>query len=157
LHREQVVPGGQLIEALWGEAPPGTAQSALHGHVSNLRKLLGPDRVRTRPPGYLLRASGEELDADRFESLVARARMRDDPEERAGGLREALGLWQGEVLADLRYEAFVQPEVARLEELRLAAREDRIDAELALGREHELVAELEPLVLVHPFRERLRG
>jgi DNA-binding SARP family transcriptional activator len=72
-------------------------------------------------------------------------------------LREALALWRGEPLAELRYDAFAEREIARLEELRLAAVEDRVDAELALGRHHELVAELEPLVAEHPFRERLRG
>jgi len=93
LHRDQVVPGALLIEALWSGAPPGSAQSALHGHVSNLRKLLGADRVRTRPPGYLLHVASEELDLDRFESLLAEARRCTDPEERAARLREALALW----------------------------------------------------------------
>jgi DNA-binding SARP family transcriptional activator/pimeloyl-ACP methyl ester carboxylesterase/class 3 adenylate cyclase len=157
LRREEVVPGAQLIEALWGEAPPGTAQTALHGHVSTLRKLLGTDRIRTRPPGYLLRVSADELDLARFESLVAQARERDDPDERSACLREALSLWRGEPLAELRYEAFAEREIARLAELRLAAVEDRVDADLALGRHHELVAELEPLVAEHPFREPLRG
>src|SRR5580765_4856751 len=120
LHREKVVPGARLIEALWGEEPPGTAQNALHGHVSTLRKLIGPDRIRTRPPGYLLHVSAGELDVARFESLVAQARARDDPEERSACLREALGLWHGEPLAELRYEAFGAREIARLEELRLA-------------------------------------
>jgi DNA-binding SARP family transcriptional activator/pimeloyl-ACP methyl ester carboxylesterase len=157
LHREEVVPGAQLIEALWGEEPPGTAQTALYGHVSALRKLIGADRIRTRPPGYLLRVSAGEVDVARFESLVAQARERDDPDERSACLREALALWRGEPLAELRYEAFAEREIARLEELRLAAVEDLVDAELALGRHHELVAELEPLVAEHPFRERLRG
>ena len=93
----------------------------------------------------------------RFESLVAQARERDDPDERSACLREALALWRGEPLAELRYEAFAEREIARLEELRLAAIEDRVDADLALGRHHELVPELEPLVAEHPFRERLRG
>jgi DNA-binding SARP family transcriptional activator len=157
LHREEIVRGAQLIEALWGEEPPGTAQTALHGHISALRKLIGADRIRTRPPGYLLQLSADELDVARFESLVAQARERDDPDERSTCLREALALWHGEPLADLRYEAFAEREIARLEELRLAAVEDRVDADLALGRHHELVPELEPLVAEHPFRERPRG
>jgi DNA-binding SARP family transcriptional activator/pimeloyl-ACP methyl ester carboxylesterase/tetratricopeptide (TPR) repeat protein len=157
LHREEVVPGAQLIGALWGEEPPGTAQNALHGHVSTLRKLIGADRIRTRPPGYLLHVSGSEVDVARFEALVAQARARDDPEDRSACLREALALWRGEPLAELRYEGFAAPEIARLEELRLAAVEDRVDADLALGRHAELVPELEPLVAEHPFRERLRG
>ncbi len=157
LHREKVVPGAQLIEALWGEQPPESAQTALHGHVSALRKLIGADRIRTRPPGYLLQVSLDELDLARFESLVAQARERDDPEERSACLREALALWRGEPLAELRDQAFAEREIARLEELRLAAIEDRVDADLALGRHHELVHELEPLVAEHPFRERMRG
>jgi class 3 adenylate cyclase len=157
LHREEIVPGGQLIDALWGETPPETVQTALHGHVSSLRKLLGPDRIRTRPPGYLLHVAAGELDLARFDSLLAEARQRADPAERSAGLREALALWRGEPLADLRYEAFAQREIGRLEELRLAALEDRVDADLALAREPELVAELESLVAEYPFRERLRG
>ncbi|HEX5897815.1 MAG TPA: alpha/beta fold hydrolase, partial [Solirubrobacteraceae bacterium] len=157
LHREEVVPGAQLIEALWGEEPPGTAQTALHGHVSALRKLLGSDRIRTRPPGYLLQVSAGEVDLARFELLVAQARERNDPDERSACLREALALWRGEPLAELRYEAFAEREIARLEELRLAAVQDRVDADLALGRHHELVVELEALVAEHVFRERLRG
>ena len=157
LHREEVVPGARLIDALWGEEPPGTAPNALHGHVSTLRKLIGADRIRTRPPGYLLQVSAGELDVARFELLVAQARARDDPEERSACLHEALALWRGEPLAELRYEAFAEREIARLEELRLAAVEDRVDADLALGRHGELVPELDPLVAEHPFRERLRG
>jgi class 3 adenylate cyclase/DNA-binding winged helix-turn-helix (wHTH) protein len=157
LHREQVVAGPQLIEALWGEKPPESAQTALHGHVSALRKLIGTDRIRTRPPGYVLQVSADEVDFAKFESLVARARERDDPAQRASCLLEALALWNGEPLADLRYEPFAQREIARLEELRLSALEERIDCDLALGRHHELVSELEPLVAAQPFRERLCG
>jgi DNA-binding SARP family transcriptional activator/pimeloyl-ACP methyl ester carboxylesterase/class 3 adenylate cyclase/tetratricopeptide (TPR) repeat protein len=157
LRRGQVVPGAQLIEALWGEEPPETAQTALHGHISTLRKLIGADRIKTRPPGYLLQVSPGEVDLARFESLVAQARERDDPGERSACLHDALALWRGEPLAELRCEAFADRESARLEELRLAAVEDRVDADLALGRHHELVPELEPLVAEHPFRERLRG
>jgi DNA-binding SARP family transcriptional activator len=154
LHREQVVAGPELIEALWGEEPPESAQTALHGHVSALRKLIGSERIRTRPPGYLLQASADEVDLARFEALVAQARERDDPAQRSSCLLEALALWNGEPLADVRYEPFAQRESARLEELRLSALEERIDCDLALGRHHELVSELEPLVAAHPFRER---
>ena len=157
LHREQVVAGPQLIEALWGEEPPESAQTALHGHISALRKLIGADRIRTRPPGYMLQVSADEVDLAQFESLVAQARERDDPAQRSSRLLEALELWSGEPLADLRYEPVAQREVARLEELRLGALEERIDCDLALGRHHELVSELEPLVAAHPFRERLCG
>jgi predicted ATPase/DNA-binding SARP family transcriptional activator len=157
LRRGEVVPGAQLIEALWGEEPPGTAQTALYGHISSLRKLVGPERIRTRPPGYLLDVSADEVDLARFEALVAQARERDDPAARASWLREALALWRGEPLTELQGEAFADREIARLDELRVAALEDRIEADLALGRHHELVPELEPLVAEHPFRERLRG
>ena len=157
LRRGEVVPGDQLIEALWGAEPPGTAQTALHGHISNLRKLLGADRIRTRPPGYLLQVSPGDVDLARFESLIAEARARGDPVERSARLREALSLWRGEPLADLHGDPFAEREIARLEELRLAALEDRIDADLAIGRHHELAPELEPLVAEHVFRERLRG
>ena len=117
-----------------GEDPPGSAQNALHGHVSALRKLLGAERIRTRPPGYLLSAAADEVDVARFESLVERARACEDPGDRSAGLRDALALWRGEPLADLRGEPFAEREIARLEELRLAALEDRIDADLAAGR-----------------------
>jgi DNA-binding SARP family transcriptional activator/pimeloyl-ACP methyl ester carboxylesterase len=157
LRRGEVVPGAQLIEALWGEEPPETAQTALHGHVSALRKLIGSDRIKTRPPGYLLEVLAEEVDLARFESLVAQARELEDPDERSACLRDALALWRGEPLVELRGEAFAERESARLEDLRLAALEDRIDADLALGRHHELVPELEALVGEHCFRERPRG
>jgi DNA-binding SARP family transcriptional activator/pimeloyl-ACP methyl ester carboxylesterase len=157
LRRGEVVPGAQLIEALWGEEPPGTAQTALHGHISSLRKLLGADRIKTRPPGYLLQVSPDEVDLARFESLVARARGLEDPDERSDCLRDALALWRGEPLVELRGEAFADRVIARLDDLRLAAVEDRIDADLALGRHRELVPELEPLVAEHRFRERPRG
>ena len=157
LHRKEVVPGAQLIEAIWGEEPPGTAQTALHGHISALRKLLGADVIRTRPPGYLLQVPASAVDLARFETLITEARQRLDPEERSSRLREALALWRGEPLADLRYEPFAQSEISRIDELRLGALEDRFDADLALGRHHELVAELEPLVAAAPFRERARA
>ena len=157
LRRGEVVPGAQLIEALWGDEPPGTAQTALHGHVSALRKLVGPDRIRTRPPGYLLDVPAGEVDLGRFEALVMQARERDDPAARSSCLQEALGLWRGEPLPELQGEAFADREIARLSELRVTAIEDRIEADLALGRHHELVPELESLVAEHPFRERLRG
>jgi DNA-binding SARP family transcriptional activator/pimeloyl-ACP methyl ester carboxylesterase len=157
VRRGEVVPGAQMIEALWGEEPPDTAQTALHGHVSGLRKLVGATRIKTRPPGYSLEVSPAEVDAGRFESLVAQARRRDEPAERSARLHEALALWHGEPLAELRGEPFADREAARLQELRLTALEDRIDADLALGRHHELVPELEPLVAEHVFRERLRG
>ena len=157
LHRNEVVGSDRLVEALWGEAPPASAPTALHGHVSALRKLLGAERIRTHAPGYRLRVDPGELDLARFESLVVAARRPDEPEERSTRLREALALWRGDPLADLRYESFAQRELLRLAELRIAVLEDRLDADLARGRHRELVGELEALVAEHPFRERLRG
>jgi DNA-binding SARP family transcriptional activator len=157
LHRGELVASDQLIDALWGERPPETAQTAVHGHVSALRKLLGAERIETRPPGYILHVAPHELDLARFESAVVGAAREADPARRAARLRAALALWEGEPLADLRYEPIAQHAVARLHELRLSALEDRVEADLALGHHHELVPELEALVMQHPFRERLRG
>src|SRR6266852_9223019 len=128
-----------LIEALWGEQPPETALTALQGHVSALRKLLGADRIETQSPGYRLRVESGELDLERFEELVAEARGGTVMEERSERLRAALGLWHGDALADFRNETFAQADVIRLEELRLIALEDAIDADLALGRHIEVV------------------
>jgi YVTN family beta-propeller protein len=157
LHANEVLARDQLIEALWGGAPPPSGQAALNGHVSALRKLLGADRIETRPPGYVLRLSEEELDVCRFQALLAEGRERSEPEARAALLRSALALWRGEPLADVRYEPFAQHEIARLEELRQSIVEERIDADLAQGRHVEIIPELEQLVAEHPFRERLRG
>jgi DNA-binding SARP family transcriptional activator/pimeloyl-ACP methyl ester carboxylesterase len=157
LRANEVVGTDQLVEGLWGESPPATAANALHGHVSSLRKRLGVERIETRPAGYRLRLDAGELDLARFEGLVAEARRRIEPERRARRLGEALELWRGEPLADLRYQAFAQPEIARLTELRVVALEDRIEADLAVGRHNDLVGELEWLVAHHPYRERLRG
>jgi predicted ATPase/DNA-binding SARP family transcriptional activator len=157
LHAGEVVATDDLVEALWGERPPETAHTALHGHISALRKRLGAERIETRPPGYLLRlADGDELDVRRFEHIAA-----ETPAEgrlaRSEQLREALALVRGEPLADFRYEAFASQEIARLEELRLAVVEERIQAELALGRYEEVVPELERLIAENPLREGLRA
>jgi class 3 adenylate cyclase/tetratricopeptide (TPR) repeat protein len=157
LHANKVVTSDELIDALWGEAPPETAQTAVHGHVSALRKLLGADRIETRFRGYLLRLSGDELDLTGFEMGVAQARGEGDLAARRDRLQTALALWRGEALADFRHERFAQAEAARLEELRLSSLEELIDADLALGRHREVVPELERLVAEHRFRERLRG
>jgi DNA-binding SARP family transcriptional activator len=146
-----------LIDDLWGEEPPRSAANALQFHVSQLRKALGdPAALVTREPGYLLRVGPDDLDLLHFERLVSRARGAP-PEVAAGLLREALALWRGPALADLAYEPFLQTEIARLEELRHAALEERFDADLALGRHAQLVGELESLVRAQPLRERLRG
>jgi WD40 repeat protein/DNA-binding SARP family transcriptional activator len=160
LRANELVPSERLVEELWGESPPRTAQSMLHNQVSALRRALGRGgRLDTRDGGYRLNVGDGERDVDRFEELVARGRARldDDPQGAAEALREALALWRGPPLADFVYERFAQPEIARLEERRQVAFEERVDAELALGRHADLVAELETAVAEHPLRERLHG
>src|SRR5207248_8841110 len=125
-----------------------------------LRSVLGAERLQTRATGYALALAPEELDAREFEHLLSAGRealARNLPGEAAEQLRKALALWRGPPLADVRYERFAQGEIARLEELRLAALEARVEAELALGLHTGLVAELEQLVKDHPLREVLRG
>jgi predicted ATPase/DNA-binding SARP family transcriptional activator len=136
----------RLIDELWGEEPPETAANALQVHVSQLRKTLGGEVVRRRAPGYELAIAPESVDLVRFERLVAEAREAE-PAIAGRLLRDALALWRGD------------PEVdrVRLEELRLSALEARVEADLALGRQADLVPELEALVAEHPLRERLRG
>jgi YVTN family beta-propeller protein len=160
LRRGEVVSSDRLIDQLWGERPPATAAKTLQGYVSHLRKAIGDEVLLTRGGGYLLTTSPDQVDADRFEAIVADARRAlaaGDAADARKLLDEALGLWRGEPLADLAYEPFAQGEIARLEEARLAALEDRIDADLALGHHRNLVAELEALVTSHPNRDRLRG
>jgi DNA-binding SARP family transcriptional activator len=152
----EVVSSEFLVNALWGEQPPRTATTSLQNSISALRKLLGPELLLTRPPGYVLAVPREEVDVGRFERLVATARGLP-PAERGQTLREALDLWRGDPLADLVFEPFAAAEVLRLEELRLVALEDWIDAELACERAADLVPQLESLVSSHPLRERLRG
>jgi DNA-binding SARP family transcriptional activator len=156
LHAGRVVATDKLLDELWGEHPPRTAATSLQNMVSQLRKTLGHDRVETRAPGYRLNASPEETDLGRFDRLVSDARQLRG-EARANTLRTALALWRGPPLADFAYDAFAQGEIRRLEELRLAALEERIEADLECARHGELAGELEPLVTDHPFRERLRG
>ena len=160
LRRGEVVSSDRLIDQLWGEQPPVTAAKTLQGYVSHLRKALGDDVVLTRGGGYLLAVAPGQVDVERFEAMAADARraLAEGDAARASGLLEAaLGLWRGEPLADLAYQPFAQREIARLEEARLAALEDRIEADLMLGHERDVVGELEALVALHPHRERLLG
>jgi DNA-binding SARP family transcriptional activator len=156
LHANQAVSSDRLIDELWGESPPATAGKIVQVYVSRLRKQLGYARLLTRSRGYLLRVDAGELDLARFERLVAEARE-EDAAAAGAKLRAALELWRGPPLADLAYERFAQAETVRLEELRWAALELRIDADLAAGRAPELVGELEALIAAHPLRERLRA
>ena len=159
----RVVSRDRLIDALWGEDAPATASHTLDAYVSRLRKVLDGDgraRLATCAPGYVLRVDPDDVDLDRFETLVAEAHSALDEGKFAPAaetLREADGLWRGRPLADLEFEPFARGAVERLVELRLAAIEDRIDAELALGRHRALVGELAELVAEHSLRERLRG
>ncbi len=167
ISRGEVVSVDRIVDALWGERPPESAAKAVQGYVSHLRRALeaGPGRgaggaVVTRAPGYLLRADAVALDAERFERLAAEGRraLEDGSAAEAAGLvEEALALWRGPALAEFAFDDFAQEEVRRLEELRLAATEDRIEALLRLGRHGELAGELEALVAAHPLRERMRG
>jgi predicted ATPase/DNA-binding SARP family transcriptional activator len=157
LRAGEVVAIEDLVEGLWGPQPPETAQKALHGHISALRKRLGAERIETRPPGYRLGlAAGDELDVQHFERVIAAART-DGSSARSKTLQEALALFRGEPLSDFRYEGFATSEAARLEELRLTVIEEQIDAELELGRHAEVVPQLERLVVDHPLRERMRA
>lgn len=155
LQTGDVVSSDRLVDELWGEEPPATAVTALHNHVCRLRKALGAGVLVTRPGGYALQLDGHRVDLERFHRLVRDAEGAE-PVPRAAKLHEALDLWRGQPLADVDLP-FLQTEVLRLEDLRLAALEDRIDADLVLGRHAYLVPELERLVAEHRFRERLRG
>lgn len=160
LRANETVSRDRLIDGLWGAQPPPTADHTLDTYVSRLRKLLGDDRLERRPPGYALRVEPGELDLDRFEDLLRSGRealARGEPAAAADALSAALALWRGPALADLQYEPFAQQAVEQLEERRLQAAEERVEADLALGRSAELVPELEALARDHPFRERLLG
>ena len=151
-----------LVDRLWGEHPPAGAQHTLEVYVSRLRKALEPAAggqvVLTRPGAYVLQTAVERIDVRRFERLAEeghRALAANSPGRAASRLSAALQLWRGSALGDLSSEPFAQVEIARLEELRLGAVEDRIESDLALGRHTAVVGELETLVAVHPLRERL--
>jgi DNA-binding SARP family transcriptional activator/tetratricopeptide (TPR) repeat protein len=157
LRANQVVSNDELLDALWGEAPPETASTALHGHVSALRKLLGSEAIQTKPHGYALRIRPEQLDLRRFEALTTAARKEHDAARRSDLLKSALSLFRGEPLSDFRYEGFAREEAARIEETRLGALEERIESDLELDRHLDLIPELERLVSANRLRERLRG
>jgi predicted ATPase/DNA-binding SARP family transcriptional activator len=155
VHANEVVSRERLIDGLWGERPPESAANALQVAVHGLRRALGAERIETRGGGYRLRVEPDELDLERFRRLVQRARTRAG-DAAADDLREALALWRGEALADLLDVPFARLESRRLHELRLAALEQRIDADLAAGRHFESIAELEALIAGEPVRERFR-
>jgi len=156
MHANEVVATDRLIDDVWGAHPPANATKSLHVYVSLLRRVLGADAILTRPPGYALRIEAGGIDLDRFERLREEA-ARADPATAADKLHQALALWRGSPFADFTYDAFAQTTIARLEEVRLGALEERIEADLDLGRHAEIVAEVATLVEEHPLRERMRG
>lgn len=160
LNRGQPVTTDRLIDQLWEERPPATASKVIQGYVSQLRRVLGETALLTRGGGYMLTVEDEQVDAERFERFADEARRLlayGDVEAARGQLVAALSLWRGEALSDFAYERFAQSEVARLEEARLAAIENRIEADLRLGAHHEVIGELEALGRSYPNRERLLG
>ena len=162
VHANEVVSSDRLIDELWDGTPPATAGKVLQNMVSQLRRTIDPDQrgvLVTQGPGYALLVGADAIDARRFERLATQghAELEADPARARELLRDALALWHGDVLADFAYERFAQAEIPRLEELRLATVEDRIDADLVLGGGSELVPELEALVAAHPLRERSIG
>ena len=162
LRAPDAVSADELVEALWGDEAPAGAGQALQKQISRLRGRLGDGAslLRHRPPGYALDIDPQAIDFRCFEELLRRARValgRDDVERAAADLQTALALWRGEALADYRFDEFAQREIARLDELRMEAIEERLAAELAGGGAEDLVGELQTLVAEHPLRERLRG
>jgi DNA-binding SARP family transcriptional activator/ABC-type branched-subunit amino acid transport system substrate-binding protein/streptogramin lyase len=160
VHANEPVSSERLVDALWTDPPPPTAARSLHNIVSGLRKLLGDGQLVTEAHAYRLRVDDDDLDACRFLAVSARGRAElaaGHPRLSALLLGEALALWRGPVFGDLAAEECLRTEANRLEEHRLTALEDRIEADLALGPHRELVAEIEALVAEHPLRERLRG
>jgi predicted ATPase/DNA-binding SARP family transcriptional activator len=162
VHAGEVLSAGRLIDALWGASPPRSAPAMLHVRVSELRAALRATgtELLTQHGGYLLGVPADGLDSRRFERLAvagASALARGDLGQAGADLRGALTLWRGAALAEFAHAPFARAEAARLDELRLQAMENRVTADLGLGRHHELVAELEQLVAENPLRERLRG
>ena len=157
LRANEFVTSDRLIEDLWDGAPPATAAKVLQTYVSQLRKALGQETIETGPAGYRLRVDPERLDLFCFRQLVGAAEEESEPETVASRLREALALWRGEPLSEFSHHEWARTEAERLEALRLDVLERRIDADLAAGRDRELIDELERLVAADPLRERARG
>lgn len=160
VNANQVVSRDRLIDELWGEEPPPSVVQSVQVYVSRLRKLLPPDTLLTRPTGYLLEVEPADVDLSCFERLLAEGRAAlaaGDPEQASSAFHDALALWRGPPLAEFAYEPFAQAVIGRLEELRVAAFEERIEADLALGRHSDVIAELDTLIAENPHRERLRA
>jgi DNA-binding SARP family transcriptional activator/WD40 repeat protein len=160
LHRGEVVSTDRLVDELWGERAPVAAAKTVQVYVSHLRKALGAGVIVTQGRGYRLAVAPGQVDAVRFEALCAegrRALAGGDASRAKERLCSALGIWRGEPLAEFAYEPFAQAAIARLQDARLAALEDRIEADLALGADGELIGEIESLIASNPLQERLRG
>jgi DNA-binding SARP family transcriptional activator len=160
LHAGEQVSVDRLIDELWGESPPATARKSVQVRVAGLRRALQPDLLLTQGDAYLVRLEPNQLDLHRFERLLSdasEALAAGDPSAALATSTEALGLWRGAALADFAYDSFAQGAIGRLEELRVHAAELRIEAQLALGLNAAVVAELEALVIEHPLRERLHA
>jgi YVTN family beta-propeller protein len=156
LHANETVSTMRLVDAIWGERPPATAEKLVQGYVHALRKRLGDGVLETRAPGYRVNVAPRSLDLARFEQLVEEARTA--PEAQATELRtHALALWRGPALADVAIEGADRHGVTRLNELRLSTEIDQIDAELALGRHANVVGQLESMTAANPYQERLAG
>ncbi|MFF7095810.1 BTAD domain-containing putative transcriptional regulator [Streptomyces rubradiris] len=152
------VSADRLIDDLWGDRPPGRPAGALQAKVSQLRRVLGRDRVQLQPAGYRLRLDDtDEVDAVRFRDLVDRARAVEAPDDRAALLTEALGLWRGPAYADFADQEFARAAARRLTDQRLSVLEEQAEARLAAGEHVLLAGELADLVARHPLRERLRA
>ena len=153
----QLVPAEVLIDELWGDEPPETARNTLQTYVSHLRKALGDRRIVGKAPGYVLAVEPAELDGERFDDLVREATKTSsvDPKMAVGLFDDALALWRGPAFADVAIGSSLVAEAARLDDLRLVAQEDRIEALLASGQVNRAVGEAEALLVRHPLRERL--
>ena len=153
LDATRIVPMEALVDSLWGDRPPASANKLVQAYVSQLRKALGPDAIETRAPGYAVRLAGDDLDVRRFEALAAQADETTDASRRVELLDRALALWRGPPLAEFRDEPFARAAGRRLGELRLAALERKLEAELELGRHDRAIGALDALVDEEPLRE----
>jgi YVTN family beta-propeller protein len=156
LHPNETVSTSRLVDELWGETPPATAEKLVQGYVHALRKQLGDGVLETRAPGYRIVLASRSLDLAEFERLSEEARAAPLPQS-VEVRRRALRLWRGPPLADVELEGPGRHALARLAELRLATQIEQIDAELALGRHAQIVGEVEALAALHPYQERLHA
>jgi len=168
LQANQVVHVDTIIEELWGPNPPRSAVTIVQTYIYHLRKVFAAEKLdppgksllATRSPGYLLHAEPEQMDAEIFERLVQEGRdlkEKDRPRQAAATLSRALGMWTGPALADVPQGRLLQAHAVHLEELRINALELRIQADMALGKHRELIAELRSLTCAHPFHEWFHG